>query len=108
MMTKVPGAGVDLERAELNLNLAGRAGGRTFQAYERLLLDVIRGVTTLFMHRTEVEAAWRWTEHILDGWQELGESPRPYGAGTWGPPKSVALIERDGRSWYEHIVDANR
>ncbi len=35
----------------------------------------------------------------------LGERPRSYGAGTWGPPKSVALIERDGRSWYEHIAD---
>lgn len=108
LMTKVPGAGMDLEREELNLNLKDRAGGRTFQAYERLLLDVIRGVTTLFMHRTEVEAAWRWTEHILDGWEERGDRPRSYNAGTWGPPKSVALIERDGRSWYEHIVDAFR
>ncbi len=108
VMTKVPGAGMDLEHEELNLNLKDRDGVRTFQAYERLLLDVIRGVTTLFMHRTEVEAAWQWTEHILDGWQELGKRPRSYGAGTWGPAKSVALIERDGRSWYEHIVDANR
>ncbi len=108
VMTKVPGAGMDLERAELNLNLKDRAGGRVFQAYERLLLDVIRGVTTLFMHRTEVEAAWRWTEHILDGWEETGGRPRPYNAGTWGPARSVALVERDHRSWYEHIVDAYR
>ncbi len=107
MMTKTPGANTHLEHAELNLNLKKRAGGRTFQAYERLLLDVIRGVTTLFMHRTEVEAAWQWTEQILDGWQE-GGVPRSYSAGTWGPPKSVGLIERDGRSWYEHIVEANR
>ena len=108
MMTKLPGAGMELEHEELNLNLKDRHDGRTFQAYERLLLDVIRGVATLFMHRTEVEAAWRWIEPILDGWQELGDRPRPYNAGTWGPPKSVALLERDGRSWYEHIVDANR
>ena len=108
VMTKVPGAGMELERAELNLNLKDRAGGRTFQAYERLLLDVIRGVTTLFMHRTEVEAAWRWTEQVLEGWQTLDRHPRPYNAGNWGPSKSVALIERDGRSWYENIVDSDR
>ena len=107
LMTKVPGAGMDLEREELNLNLKDRAGGRTFQAYERLLLDVVRGVTTLFMHRTEVEAAWHWTEQILGGLRDSGR-PRSYNAGTWGPPSSVGLIERDGRSWYEHIVDANR
>ncbi|MEM7349260.1 MAG: glucose-6-phosphate dehydrogenase [Acidobacteriota bacterium] len=107
LMTKVPGAAMVLERAELNLNLAAR-GGHKFQAYERLLLDVIQGVTTLFMHRTEVEAAWKWVEPILDGWKQLDSAPRSYGAGTWGPPKSVALIERDGRSWYEHIVDSGR
>ena len=108
MMTKVPGAGMDLEWAELNLNLKDRPGSRIFQAYERLLLDVIGGVTTLFMHRTEVEAAWHWTEQILDGWQGRARPPQPYNAGTWGPPKSVALVERDGRSWYEHFVDSNR
>ena len=107
LMTKVPGPAMVLERAELNLNLADRSGHK-FQAYERLLLDVIQGVTTLFMHRTEVEAAWKWVEPILDGWQHLASRPRSYGAGTWGPPKSIALIERDGRSWYEHIVDSGR
>ncbi len=106
LMTKRPGPRMILEREELNLNLADRPGGHTFQAYERLLLDVIRGVTTLFMHRTEVEAAWTWVEPILDGWQELGGRPRSYNAGTWGPPKSIALLERDGRSWYEHHVDS--
>ncbi len=108
LMTKRPGPRMILEREELNLNLADRPGAHTFQAYERLLLDVIRGVTTLFMHRTEVEAAWTWVEQILEGWQELGGRPRSYNSGTWGPPKSIALLERDGRSWYEHIVDLER
>ncbi|MEM7588160.1 MAG: glucose-6-phosphate dehydrogenase, partial [Acidobacteriota bacterium] len=108
LMTKLPGARMILEHEELNLNLAERDAGHTFQAYERLLLDVIRGVTTLFMHRTEVEAAWKWVEPILEGWEELGDRPRSYNAGTWGPPKSIALLERDGRSWYEHIVDLER
>ena len=108
LMNKVPGARMILERAELNLNLAKRSNGHVFLAYERLLLDVIRGVSTLFMHRTEVEAAWKWIEQILDGWEQMGRPPRPYGAGNWGPTKSIALVERDERSWYEHIVDSAR
>ena len=66
------------------------------------------GVTTLFMHRTEVEAAWRWIEQISDGWKAHSHRPSSYNAGTWGPPKSVALLERDGRSWYEHVVESGR
>ena len=40
------------------------------EAYERLLLDVIRGNQTLFMRRDEVEAAWRWIDPILDAWAD--------------------------------------
>ncbi|MCP4656065.1 MAG: glucose-6-phosphate dehydrogenase [bacterium] len=103
LMIKAPGSGMVLKRENLNLNLAER-GQRTPLAYERLLLDVIRGSATLFMHRTEVEEAWRWIDTILRGWAERGAPPRPYGAGTWGPPESIALVVRDDRYWYEHLV----
>ena len=104
MMTKAPGARMRLRREFLNLNLAGRPGERTLLAYERLLLDVVRGVATLFMHRDEVEAAWTWIEPILGAWKEGGRPPRYYGAGTWGPPESIALVVKDGRAWYEQLV----
>jgi glucose-6-phosphate 1-dehydrogenase len=104
LMIKAPGSGFALRREFLNLNLANRPGERSLAAYERLLLDVIRGITTLFMHRDEVEAAWRWVEPILDGWGERRVRPRLYGAGTWGPSESVALIVKDDRHWYEHVV----
>lgn len=103
MMVKVPGSGMNLEREHLNLNLKD-GENRTPLAYERLLLDVIRGNATLFMHRDEVEEAWRWIEPILEGWEERGDRPRYYGAGTWGPPESIALVVRDNRVWYEHVV----
>lgn len=105
MMVKVPGSGMELKNVHLNLDLKGTFEGRhTPLAYERLLLDVIRGNATLFMHRNEVEEAWKWIEPILDGWEEREQQPRQYGAGTWGPPESIALVVRDERSWYEHLV----
>jgi len=103
LMIKVPGTGMVLRRENLNLNLA-ELDKRTPLAYERLLLDIIRGSATLFMHRTEVEEAWRWIDTILRGWAERGDPPRYYGAGTWGPPESIALVVRDQRYWYEHLV----
>ena len=104
MMIKVPGAKVKLKPVNLNLNYKDTFTSRTPLAYERLLLDVIRGNATLFMHRDEVEEAWRWIEPILDGWQEHGKRPRSYLAGTWGPAESVTLVVQNGRYWYEQIV----
>ncbi len=104
LMSKVPGSKVVLKPVFLNLNLADTYGERAPLAYERLLMDVIRGNATLFMHRDEVEEAWKWCEPILDGWQERGDRVRAYGAGSWGPSESIALMERDERSWYEQVA----
>ncbi|MDX2104682.1 MAG: glucose-6-phosphate dehydrogenase [Alphaproteobacteria bacterium] len=104
LMAKEPGpGGVRLKDAALNLSFAETFSGRLPDAYERLLMDVVRGNPTLFMRRDEVEAAWRWVEPILAGWAESGERPKPYPAGSWGPSAAVALIERDGRTWAEDI-----
>ena len=51
--------------------------------------------------RDEVEAAWSWIEPVIDAWNEQREPPKSYTASTWGPSASIALIERDGRTWYE-------
>jgi glucose-6-phosphate 1-dehydrogenase len=74
---------------------------RNPDAYERLVLDVVRGNQTLFMRRDEVEAAWTWIDPILQVWSEAKDLPRGYTAGTWGPSAAIALIERDGRTWVE-------
>jgi glucose-6-phosphate 1-dehydrogenase len=102
MMIKDPGpGGMRLREVPLNLSFAQQFTERTPEAYERLLLDVIRGNQTLFMRRDELEAAWRWVDPIRDAWNRSPEPPQPYSAGTWGPSGSIALIERDGRTWYE-------
>jgi len=67
-------------------------------------MDAVRGNTTLFMRRDEVEAAWRWVEPIIQTWSESADSPRLYPAGSWGPTSAIALIERDGRTWHEDYV----
>lgn len=70
-------------------------------AYERLLLDAIAGRLNLFVRSDEQEEAWRWVEPVLDAWRLDGAGPRPYAAGSWGPPASSALIARDGFAWDE-------
>lgn len=70
-------------------------------AYERLIMDVIRGNQTLFMRGDEVEAAWRWTDPIVAQWREKGEKPLPYESGSTGPEDALALMHRDGRRWRE-------
>jgi glucose-6-phosphate 1-dehydrogenase len=64
-------------------------------------MDVVRGNATLFMRRDEVEAAWEWTESILDAWKNSGERPKLYTAGTWGPSEAIAMIVRDNRTWFD-------
>jgi glucose-6-phosphate 1-dehydrogenase len=72
-------------------------------AYERLLLDSIAGRLNLFVRSDEQEEAWRWVEPVLDAWRNDATGPRPYAAGSWGPPASSALIARDGFAWDEEI-----
>ena len=69
------------------------------EAYERLIMDVIRGNQTLFMRDDEVEAAWAWTDPIIQGWEERGDVPKPYDIGSNGPDDSLALMHRDDRKW---------
>jgi glucose-6-phosphate 1-dehydrogenase len=70
-------------------------------AYERLLLETMRGIQALFVRRDEVEEAWKWVDSITEAWAADQDAPKPYQAGTWGPVASVAMITRDGRSWNE-------
>ncbi|TFF21996.1 glucose-6-phosphate dehydrogenase [Jiella endophytica] len=102
LMIKDPGpGGMRLKHVPLDMTFAESFRTRNPDAYERLLMDVIRGNQTLFMRRDEVEAAWEWVDPILKAWAEKSVKPQGYTAGTWGPSASVALIERDGRTWHE-------
>jgi glucose-6-phosphate 1-dehydrogenase len=102
LMTKDPGpGGMRLREVPLDMSFASTFQVRNPDAYERLVLDVVRGNQTLFMRRDEVEAAWSWIEPILEAWSHATDLPKPYTSGTWGPSAAIALIERDGRTWHD-------
>ena len=102
LMIKDPGpGGMRLSHVPLDMSFADAFGVRNPDAYERLIMDVVRGSQTLFMRRDEVDAAWAWIDPILEAWSNASELPKSYTSGTWGPSAAVALIERDGRTWYE-------
>ncbi|MGD9811224.1 MAG: glucose-6-phosphate dehydrogenase [Sphingobium sp.] len=105
IMSKEPGldrGGVKLREVGLDVSLtAAFEKQRRRIAYERLLLDLLEGDTTLFVRRDEVEAQWRWIDSIIASWQEAGIKVAGYAAGQWGPSSAIGLIERDGASWHE-------
>ncbi len=104
LMAKTPGDGMRLKPVELELDFAETFKTPRMDAYERLLLDVLRGQLTLFMRSDELEAAWEWVEPILRYWEQEGNEPIPYTAGTWGPAAASALIGRDGLQWREEAL----
>jgi len=100
IVTKEPGpGGFRLRSLPLNLSFSETYPVRYPDAYERLLMEVLRGNPTLFMHREEVERAWRWIDGIIDSWQQSRMKVQEYVAGTWGPTDAVRLLDRDGRAW---------
>ncbi len=102
LMIKDPGpGGMRLQQVPVDMTFREVFNVRNPDAYERLLMDVVRGNQTLFMRRDEVAAAWAWIDPILDHWKAAHDMPKPYTSGTWGPAASVALIERDGRTWHD-------
>ena len=101
LMAKEPGpGGFELRAVSLDLSFEETFGLRYPDAYERLLMEVLRGNPALFMRRDEVDAAWQWIDSIIAGWAESRQSVESYVAGSWGPTASTVMLDRDGRSWY--------
>jgi len=103
VLAKSPGEGMRLKPVNLALDFAGTFKTPSLDAYERLLMDTVKGNLTLFMRRDELDAAWRWIDPIHAGWEAHDEPPKPYIAGTWGPASSSALIGRDGYAWHDEL-----
>ena len=97
---KYPGPTMRLATVETRFSYA-EFNEPTPEAYETLLLDVMRGDATLFMRCDQVECAWSVVMPILDYWAQQGASISIYPAGTWGPEAAHQLIARDGRLWVE-------
>jgi glucose-6-phosphate 1-dehydrogenase len=97
--SKIPGPTVRTAPVTMEFRYATSFGAEPPEAYERLLLETMLGDSTLFARRDEVETAWAWLDPLLRAWESDPRPPKPYPAGTWGPPEADELIERDGRKW---------
>ncbi|WP_171131432.1 MULTISPECIES: glucose-6-phosphate dehydrogenase [unclassified Ruegeria] len=99
---KDPGpGGFRLSDVSLDMSFADALGedASAPDAYERLVMDVIRGDQTLFMRGDEAEAAWAWVDPIVEGWEDRGDRPSLYDQGSSGPEDALMLMHRDGRRW---------
>ena len=104
---KDPGpGGMRLVEVPLDMTFASTLGpdGAMPEAYERLIMDVIRGNQTLFMRGDEVEAAWEWADPIVAAWEDSGSRPLLYDPGSAGPIDSYKLTGGDGHLWREIAV----
>jgi glucose-6-phosphate 1-dehydrogenase len=96
---KVPGAGLKIASAKLEMDYATIFGGEPIEAYGPLILDAIKGDRTLYKHRDEVESAFRICEPFLRS-DRLRTQMQTYAPGSWGPPAADELLARDGRRWH--------
>ncbi len=107
---KVPGSGLKIDSAKLELDFMERFGGEVVEAYGPLIVDAIRGDRTLYKHRDEVEGGWRICEPFLNS-RRLRDNIETYYPGSWGPAGADALIARGAtehqpRAWHNpHASD---
>lgn len=110
MMTKnLEKTELELQPVALNLNFADTYKDLKSDAYKRLLLDVIADNPSLFIHRNEVDQAWRWVDPIIAAWSNPemlhARQPELYRAGSWGPQQADQLLAQDGRAWINPADD---
>jgi glucose-6-phosphate 1-dehydrogenase len=98
---KVPDTAADMRAVEMSFHYDSSFGPMAIpEAYERLLLDVLKGDPSLFTRNDSIEQSWRLFDPILAGWQSRHAPPLGfYEAGTWGPTEADELIAHDGYCW---------
>lgn len=103
LQIKEPGpGGLKIKSLPLNLAYSDNFAVRYPDAYERLLMDVVRGNLSLFMRREEVEAAWAWVDTLIEAWETADVPMRTYAAGVEdGPVEAKMMMREDGLEWWE-------
>lgn len=96
---KVPGGAMNIKPVALDFLYKTTFHVEPPEAYERLIVDAMRGDQTLFIRGDEAEAAWSVIDPIEQGWRESKQPPGEYAPGTWGPKRAMDLIELDGKRW---------
>jgi glucose-6-phosphate 1-dehydrogenase len=97
--SKVPGDDLAVGSVRMDFAYAEAFHRRPGDAYEKLLLDAMRGDATLFARRDGDEQAWSLLAPVLEGWDGSAEEPASYERGSEGPAAAAALPRQDGRRW---------
>jgi glucose-6-phosphate 1-dehydrogenase len=103
---KLPDSSREIRTVDMNFHYRTSFGGDLPDAYERLLLDALKGDASLFTRSDSIERCWRLVDPVIQGW-ERGSAPPllSYPRGSWGPPAAEDLIGRDGRVWHKVCFD---
>jgi glucose-6-phosphate 1-dehydrogenase len=101
---KVPGSGTEIRDVRMDFDYSTAFGSEPPEAYERLLHDALRGDSTLFTRRDEVEVEWAIMDPILCAWGQYDTPPFFYDQGTWGPDEANDFMARDGRRWHQPLT----
>lgn len=97
--TKRPGMNYQVQPVSMDFSYDEHFDAQLPEAYERLLLDVMRGDSTLFTRSDELEAAWKFVTPVLEAWEASSSAPEFYPAGTWGPGSADRLISESKALW---------
>lgn len=96
--SKVPGSSMEVRDVNMDFSYGEAFTESSPEAYERLILDMLLGVPSLFPVNEEVELAWRILDPVLEHWAAEGK-PEQYESGTWGPSSADEMLARSGREW---------
>ena len=98
--SKYPGSENYPHPVEMEFNYKQLGTYDNLDAYERLILDCLRGDLTLFARQDGIEAMWEVADPINEYFEETDGTTLPnYESGSWGPERSLELLRRDGRCW---------
>ncbi len=98
--SKPPGPRMRVRPVVMDFAYGDFFGGVSPEAYERLLLDAMKGDSTLFIRDDEIEQAWELLSPVLNAWE--ADNPPPleeYEAGSWGPGNAARLLVPGGHKW---------
>jgi glucose-6-phosphate 1-dehydrogenase len=98
LAAKIPGTRMRIRPVNMEFLYGTSFLSQSPEAYERLILDVMRGDATLFTRNDEVEEQWRVCDPIVHTWEQMPGPLTQYPAGSQGPPECDALMLPD-QSW---------
>ncbi len=104
---KVPDSYRQTTSVDMEFHYDEAFGGTALpDAYERLLLDALKGDASLFSRSDAIEAAWRLMDPVISAWEDMVDTPIPtYEPGCEGPQQADIMVEEDGREWLSGCRD---